>query len=217
MEPLSLPLLVLFALPVSLTIAFPFGMAIAVDGIRRDENTPPQVKRAAALKLAGAAFVVTMIANGYLVPMADQTWRERSTPAGWNVPPPTISQMSTLALLTHPERGGPIVPRQYTRAGEVRRALVGRVVASLLPAMLVWLRWEGTNRRRRAWYAPLPSILATAAGVVGVFGFWSLGAMIEFRGVLPWALGLWAPVVGLLGSGLAARAWSEYQGVRTVS
>jgi hypothetical protein len=209
MEPLSLPLLVIFALPAALTIAFPFAMTIAVDGIRRDRHWPAQVERAAALKLAATAFVVMMLASGFLVPAANQLWRERSTPVGWNVPGPPISQSSTLALLTHPDRNGPIVPRQYTRAGEIRRELVSRVVMSILPAILIWLRWEATNRRRRAWYAPLPGVLATTGGIIAFFAFWGVGAQLELRGILPWALGQWTPVVGLLGSGLVLRAWSR--------
>lgn len=209
MEPLSLPLLILFALPTGLTLSLPFAMAIAVDGIRRDRTLPAQVERAAALKLAVATFVVMTLANGFLIPAANQVWRERSTPAGWNVPPPRISESSTLALLRHPDRNGPIVEGNYTRAGDIRQTLVGRVVTSILPALLIWLRWQATNRRRRAWYSPLPSALATAAGVVGVFAFWAAGAFLELRAILPWALGLWTPVVGLLAYGLAARAWSQ--------
>jgi hypothetical protein len=208
MEPLPWPLVVLFALPAALTLAFPFAMTFAVDGIRRGRALSSQVERAAALKLAATAFVVMTLASGVLVPAANQVWRERSTPAGWNVPEPAISQSSTLALLTHPERNGPIVARQYTRAGEIRRQLAGRVVTSILPVLLIWLRWEETNRRRRAWYAPLPAVLATTAGIVAFFCFWWAGAQLELRGLVPWGLGLWTPVVGLIGCGLALRAWS---------
>ena len=209
MEPLSPPLLVLFALPAALTIAFPFAMASAVDGIRRNRDLPSQVERAAAVKLAISAFVLMTLASGVLVPAVNTIWRERSTPAGWNVPGPTFSQSSTLALLTHPDRNGRIVARGYTRAGEIRRELVGRVVISILPAILIWLRWDGTSRRRRAWYAPLPGVLATAAGIVGFGVFWSVGAQLELRGIVPWGLGLWSPVVGMISVGLAARAWLQ--------
>lgn len=205
MEPLSLPMLMLFALPASLTVAFPFAMAIAVDGIRRGKTQPPQVERATAVKLAATAFVVMTLASGVIVPAANQAWRERSTPVGWNVPGPSFNQSSTMTLLTHPDRSGPIVPGRYTRAGVIRRELVGRVVMSILPAVLIWLRWEGTNRRRRAWFAPLPGMLATVGGILGFFTFWLAGTHLELRGLAPFALGLWTPVVGMIGVGLGVR------------
>jgi hypothetical protein len=216
MEPLSWPLMVLLALPVGLTMAFPFAMTIAVDAIRRGRDLPSQVERAAALKLAVAAFVMMTLASGVLLPEADRIWREQSTPAGWNVVPPSFGSSSTLALLTHPDRSGEIIPGQYTRAGAIRRTLVGRVVTSILPAILIWLRWEATNRRRRAWYSPLPGVLATTAAIAGYFAFWSAGTMLELWGTLPWALGLWTPLVGLLISGLALRAWSRRQELQGV-
>lgn len=205
MEPLSLPLLWMFALPAALTIAFPFAMTIAVDGIRRNRQLPSHVERAAAARLAVAAFVIMTLASGVVRPAANQQWRERSTPAGWNVPAPSISQSSTVALLTHPDRGGPVVPGNYTRAREIRRELVSRFVMSVLPALFIWLRWAATNRRRRAWYAPLPGLLATTAGIAGFFVFWSVGANLEVRGILPWGLGLWTPVAGFLAWGMSTR------------
>lgn len=209
MEPLSLPLLTLFALPIAVTIALPFAMTIAVDGIRRVPALPPQVERAAALKLAVATFAIMTLASGVILPAFNQMWRERSTPVGWNVPGPSFSQSTTFALLTHPDRNGPIVPRNYTRAREIRRELIGRVVISFIPAILIWLRWQGTSRRRRAWYSPLPGVLATACAIFGFSVFWSIGAQLEVRGIVPWGLGLWTPVIGLIGTGVVLRAWSD--------
>jgi hypothetical protein len=197
-------------------MAFPFAMTIAVDAIRRGRDLPAQVERAAAVKLAVTAFVMMTLASGYLVPEANRTWREQSTPAGWNVPEPSFADSSTLALLTHPDRNGEIIPGQYTRAASIRRTLVGRVVTSILPAILIWLRWQQTNRRRRAWYSPLPGMLATPAVIAGYFAFWAAGTMLELRGILPFALGLWTPLVGLLITGLALRAWSRRQELQGV-
>ena len=89
-----------------------------------------------------------------------------STPAGWNTPQPRLQQLSTVALLTHPERDTAIVPGHYTRAGEIRRELINRSMLSVLPAMFVWLRWTALSQPRRRRFWPLPAALMTAVVVV---------------------------------------------------
>lgn len=184
----------LMALPGALVAVFPFSMIIAVDAIGQDETEPPHVKRTVALKLAVCAIMLMFTAEGFVLPFASQAWQRVSTPVGWNVPQATAGESSTLALLTNPERHTAIVPRQYTRAGEIRRVLINRTVASLMPALLVWLRWTMITqpRRRRYWPPPAAALAGLSAGAVILVSF--LAGLLEYR--LEWqaGTGLWAPV-----------------------
>ena len=178
--------LLLMALPAALMIAFPFAMVMGVDAIRRAADAPPHVERAAAVKLGLSAMLLMLTVSGFVVPLADQEFRELATPPGWNVPPPRIPHQSTFALLTHPERTTAILATpQYTRAGEIRRELLQRVVASVMPVIFVWLRWSSLSRRRKR-FSPLPTFAMTAA-VMGVyFATFYVAVILEIEwGLLP--------------------------------
>lgn len=205
MELLSLPTVLLLALPGALMIAFPFSMVIAVDAIRHEDGVARQVERAAALKVAVLAVVFMVMVGGFVVPFASQEWLRISTPVGWNTPPPKLNQLSTLALLRHPDRETAIVPGQYTRAGVIRATLMNRASASLMPALLMWLRWTMLNQRRRRRYW-LGSIPATALIAAAFFTASYSGYVLENE--LRWrpGSGLWVPVVAL-------SAWSILQQV----
>lgn len=121
--------MLLMAMPAALSITFPFAMIIAVDAIRRHADLPSHLARAAALNLSVIAICLMQAAGGLAGPLANRKWTELSTPAGWNIPQPRLQQLSTLALLRHPERNTAIVPGpQYTCAGEIRRELMNRCV-----------------------------------------------------------------------------------------
>ena len=192
----------LVALPAALAIAFPVAMVIAVDAIRRASGVPPHVERAAAVKLGVFATLVMITVGSWLAPLAGQTWLEISTPAGWNVPQPRVQQLSTLALLTHPERNTAMVPRrQYTRAGEIRRELLQRAMMSVMPAMLVWLRWSTLSQRRRRRFWPLPGWAMTVVVGAAYLGTFFVAAIVEVEsGLMPGTgmvlpllvFGLWA-------------------------
>ena len=203
--------MLLMALPAALTMAFPFAMVIAVDAIRRDAALP-HVERAAALKLGVIAVCFMLTVGGFVAPLASREWRALSTPAGWNTPQPRLHQLSTLELLTHPERDTAIVPRQYTRAGEIRRELINRSVLSLLPALFVWLRWTALGQRRRRRFWPLPTALMTAVVVVAFFMTFYSGFILEREWALQPGTGLFLPPIvfalwSLAEQRLARRPW----------
>lgn len=201
-EPPLWAMLLLMFMPTAVGIAFPFAMVIAVDAIRRND-APPHVERAAALKL-GVIAVCFMLALGGLVgPFASRQFVRVSTPAGWNIPAPRIQQLSTVALLNHPDRSTAIVPGQYTRAGVIRRELMNRSVLSLMPAMFVWLRWTSLGyRRRRFW--PLPGSAMTALVIVAFFPALFGGVLLEHE----WAM---QPGTGLLLPLIVFGSWSLIQ------
>jgi hypothetical protein len=180
------------ALPVGIVMAFPFAMVIAVDAIRRDK-APLYVERAAAVKLALGAALFMAIMQGAIVPFANQQWREISTPAGWNTPPPSFRESSTWALLTHPDRHTAMVPDNYTRAGEIRRQLITRLVMSIMPAMFVWLRWTALGRRRRFW--PPSAALMTTLIAMAFVPTMILGFRLERVFLLAPGTGAWLIVI----------------------
>ena len=204
--------MLLLVMPAALAITFPFAMIIAVDAIVRHADVPSHVARAAALKLGVIAICLMQAAGGFVGPLAARQWTELSTPAGWNIPQPRPPQLSTIALLRHPERNTAILPGpQYTRAGEIRRELMSRSVVSLMPAMFVWLRWTALTHPRRRRFWPLPASAMTAVVIVTFFVTFFGGFRLEIEwGMLPGnglilpliAFGAWA----LLEQRRAARA-----------
>jgi hypothetical protein len=136
-----------------------------------------------------------LAAGGFVAPLASQEWRALSTPAGWNTPQPRLQQLSTVALLTHPERGTAIVPGHYTRAGEIRRELINRSMLSVLPAMFVWLRWTALSQPRRRRFWPLPATAMTAIVVVVFLMTAFSGFTLEYRWALQPGTGLVLPLI----------------------
>ena len=188
--------MLLMVMPAALSITFPFAMIIAVDAIRRHADVPSHVARAAALKLGVIAICLMQAAGGFVGPLANRKWTELSTPAGWNIPQRRPQQLSTVALLRHPERNTAIVPApQYTRADEIRRELINRSVLSVMPAMFVWLRWTALSHPRRRRFWPLPASAMTALVVVLFFASFFSGFRLEIElGMAPGS-GLMLPLV----------------------
>lgn len=193
--------LLLLALPVGIAMAFPLAMVTAVDAIRRDD-APAHVERATAVRVAIGAILFMVLMQGIAIPFANQQWREASTPAGWNTPPPSFSESSTWALLTHPDRHTAIVPApNYTRAGEIRRQLVSRMVMSIVPALFVWLRWTALGHRRRFW--PPHAVVMTALAAIVFLASAILGFRLELFLRLTPGNGMWMPVAMLIAFGAA--------------
>lgn len=182
-------------LPGTLMMAFPFAMVLAVDAIRRRNDVAPRVKRSAVLRLALVSFLFAAAAESFIVPFASEQWLHASTPDGWNVPQPLPQDSSTVALLRNPDRLTANVPGRYTRAGEIRRALIARSVATVLPALLIWLRWTMLERSRRWRYWPLSGGPMTALIFTGFAAAYMGGMYAELQ--LRWQAGngLWLPIV----------------------
>ena len=201
----------LFAVPVATSMAFPFAMVVAVDAIRRS-NVAPNIERAALVQLAIGAALFMLLLQGAVGPIANQRWREISTPAGWNTPPPSFGQSTTWALLTHPDRHTAMVPDNYTRAGEIRRQLISRVVLAVLPAMIVWLRWTSLGQRRRFW--PPPAAVMTVLIAIVFFGAAFLGFRLEFGLRLTPGNGIWLPIAVIMLCGVAQQYFASHASER---
>jgi hypothetical protein len=202
--PLWMTLLLMVG-PTAMMIVFPFAMIIAVDAIRHNGDLPPHVERAAALKLGVYAMCAMLIAGSFVAPRANRAWTVWSTPAGWNVPEARFQQLSSFDLLTHPERTTAILATpQYTRAGEIRRELLQRIVASVMPVIFVWLRWSSLSPRSRRKFSPLGTTAMTATVVAAYFGTFYLAVILEIQ----WGL---MPGTGFMLPLLIFTAWAAIQ------
>ena len=207
-----LPTFMLRAFPATVLMAFPFAMIIAVDAIRKHHDVAPHVERAAALKLAVIAMLFMISIGSFVLPFTTQQWWKVTTPAGWNIPEPTLTQLSTPALLTHPDRYTAIVPGHYTRAGVIRRELIQRVVMSAMPAMFIWLRWSALSHQRRRRFWPLPASAMTVVVIVAFFVTFFGGFRLENEWRMQPGTGLMLPLIvfgawALLEQQFARRSW----------
>lgn len=188
----------LFILPSAMVMAFPFAMVAAVDAIRRHEQLPPHVQRATVTKLAFVAVVLMLAFIGWVVPASNQVWRVVTSSTA-SSPPPGTRELSLGELIADPARAA--APHRYTRAGDIRRELSTRALMTVLPVLLLWVRWPAAQWPRRGWYAPLSATVATGGAFVGFFALYYLS--LNFEHALAWqpGTGLWLPVVifGLVG------------------
>jgi hypothetical protein len=195
MDPPLWASLLLKVIPAAVGITFPFAMVIAVDAIRRNDAAS-HIERAAAMKLGTIAVLFMLAMGGFIGPLASRQFTLIITPAGWNIPTPSPQQLSTVALLNHPDRTSEIVPgRQYTRAGVIRRELLSRSMLSIIPAMLIWLRWSALATRRRHRFWPPPASAMTVLVVTAFFVSFFGGFRIEMEWRLPAGTGLLLPVL----------------------
>lgn len=179
--------MMLFLIPSTLVLGFPFAMVGAVDALRRTVPLPAHVERATVAKLGLLATVFMLIVGGWAVPAANQTWRVmmwraqgQPGPSLAQAPLRGVRELSTYELIAHPSRAEAFEP--YTggadRASRVRAELNQRAALALLPIVLLWLRWRAIEhaRARQTWAIPAP-LVAVAAYVVFGFGFfWDGGS-----------------------------------------
>jgi len=201
---------ILFIVPQALTLAFPFAMVAAVDAIRCHEPLPPQVQRAAVVKLGIIAVLLMVSFHGWIVPAANQAWRVKTLPPGMSAPARGVRELTTTQLLNDSSRehygertnaGG--------RAAVIRRELNNRAHLALLPVLLLWFRWGMLDRSRRRWYSPLPSWLVTSLVIAAFFALNFIGINFARSAAVGAAVGVWLPTLGFIAVGLIARWWSR--------
>ena len=191
--------LFLFAVPMAMTLAFPFAMTGAVDALRRREAMPAHVARAAALKLGAVAIVVMLIYTGWVVPAASEAARSAMNPAGMSEPLRSMRELSTYELLMAPERASVFAPGSDLASQSValQRELSERFARVSFPIVLIWLRW----RARR----PLPALASTAIAVAVLFAGSYGAAWLEREWALWPGSTPWLVVALFVSWGLVAR------------
>ena len=174
------PYYFLFALPTAITLAFPFAMAGAVDAIRRAKALPAHLERAVVLKLGLLAVALMVLSTGWVVPLTSQAQQRSINPPGMSAPLRGVHQLTTFELVVDPARATVYAPGTLStaRSISISRELNQRAVLTVLPIVLLWLRWKAHNGPRRR-FGPSPLIVATAASIAVVLAFGMTGAFRE--------------------------------------
>jgi hypothetical protein len=181
------------------------------DAIRRHLRPTP-MERITALRTGMIAVLFTILVVGWIVPAANQQFREIAAPADARPPALGVKELTTRELIVDPSAATADAP--YTRHGHrgaIRRELHNRAVVSLLPALLLWLRWGALERPRRAWFSPLPASLATALTICGFFMLYFASVVIEPRANWQPGTALWLPLIALAAWGAGERWWSRHR------
>ena len=202
--------MIVYGLPGLLVLALPFSLVSAVDAIRCFEALPPHVERAIAAKLALVATLLVFAIGGWVVPDANGVMRRGMVPQGFEVSSRGVREATTYDLIFEPSSVTAIENARIDHATIVRRELIIRASMVILPTLFIWLRWGALDRPRRRW-SPLSPGLATLTAMIGVVALWFVGLAIEIERILPYSIGMWTPVVGVIGTGLIARWISRHR------
>ena len=197
-------------LPAGIGLAFPFAMTWVADAIRR-HTRPTSIERLATLRIGMIAVLFTVLVVGWVVPAANRQFREIAAPADARPPALGVRELTTRELIVDPSAATADAP--YTRHGQrgaIRRELHNRAVVTLLPALLLWLRWGALARPRRAWFSPLPASLATALTICGFFMLYFASVVIEPTANWQPGTALWLPLIALAAWGAGERWWSRH-------
>ena len=197
--------ILLIAIPAAVTLALPFATGAGVDGIRRGHALPPHAERAAAVKLSIAVCVVMFVLLGWGLPAISQQWRAAMATPESPAPERGLRELTIDELVSDPSlwRSGSLTfdivgPNQ--RGREVRRELTQRVSLSLLPLLIVWIRWRMIDIPPRR-YAPLPISVCVAMMVAGYTLLLGSGDLFEHVLLLPRVSAWWGPwaALGIIG------------------
>jgi hypothetical protein len=208
-------LMLFFMVPSVLVLVFPFSMIGAIDAIRRHEPLAPHVERAVAAKLAIIALLFMIVFGGWVAPAANQAFRRAASPQ--QEPARGVRELTTYQLLMSPELAAHHEP--YTgaadRATRIQSELNNRAVLTLLPVLLLWVRWRALEAGRGAWWSPLPAPLAVAVLLAVFLTAYFSGWRLERELNSSPGSGFWLPIVVLAIWGLTeSRLLSQLRHLR---
>jgi len=192
-------LLMLFAIPGSMVLAFPFAMVTAVDTIRRFHGLEPHVARATVTKLAVVAVTLMVFNHGWVMPAANQAWRETMSRGRFSAPVRGVREVNTLELITSPELS----------AASVRREINNRASLAVLPVLLLWRRWRALDLPAGRWFSARHTAAAT---VTMIFAFLMLrfsDRLVENTWGLPAGSGPWVTLALLAMIGMIRVKFAE--------
>lgn len=190
--------LLLFQAPAAMVLIFPFATIGAADEIRTRDGLPPHVARAVATKLALFSVVAMIVYGGFVVPAGNYAWRVATSGAREQPPVAGVRELSTLTLLSDPQRVP--VREAFTggrdRAARIRAELQRRASMALLPLTLLWLRWVALGAPHRL--RPLPTAAAVSVAFAVFFISFFAGWRLEIDYLPGSGLGAWVPLVALI-------------------
>jgi len=182
-------------LPGCLTMMLPAAILPAIDAMRRNGEPPTQAERHATLILVAVAVCGVAVGQGWLIPAANQRFRNE-TLSHMNGRP-TVASRGVRELTTGELVAGDVAIPPALHGTPRVRELNMRLSLALLPAVLAWLRWRSLSRsRKRSWPVVKSYLLAlgaTAAFMVAMPASPSLERLFLAPGLGPTlALGLFA-------------------------
>lgn len=201
LTPLATIIAALFVLPSAIAIAFPFSMLWTADAIRRNPVAVSR-ERTAALRFGIAAVVFMLALTGWVVPAMNQLYREVAAPE-WARPPARGAREATLdeLLSKHPPR-----LLEGRNPASIRRERNNRAVISMLPAILLWLRFGAHDTRRKRWWSPLPVAAETVLAIAVFFPLYFSSPFIERAFGLQAGTAMWVALLGLIIVGTVRRS-----------
>lgn len=200
-------LLAIFLLPSVMVTVLPFAMPWVVDGLRQ-HRAPTLAERITAFRTAIICVAFAFMFIGWVMPLANQAYRHISAPE-WARPPLRGARELTLTELA---LNPPLRMQDGRNANEIRREINSRLVISLMPAVLLWLRWSAHVGPRRRWVSPLPLALETATAFVAFFFLYLASIWIEPTLGLRAGSGLWFAPMSLVVVGIARNFLSRRLG-----
>jgi hypothetical protein len=201
MSPLETIIAALFVLPSAIAIAFPFSMLWAADAIRRNPVAAWR-ERTTALRFGIAAVVFMLALTGWVVPAMNQLYRQVAAP-DWARPPARGAREATLdeLLSKHPPR-----LLEGRNPAIMRRERHNRAVISMLPAILLWLRFGAHDAHRKRWWSPLPVAAETVLAIALFFPLYFSSPFIERTFGLQAGTAMWVAPLGLIIVGTVRRS-----------
>lgn len=209
---------VFLLLPSAIALAFPFSMMSAVDAIRKHERSS-QIERAAIIKLAALALGFMIAFGGWVVPAANQAWRETTlqqdlvnrgapTKLARSKPARGLRELTTYELLASAELTTAKEPGTYafSRARSVWIEINNRATLAVLPVFLLWRRWRTLDLPRGQWLSPRHSVPATIVAIVAFVSLRGFFNSIEHAWSLPAGSGAWVELACLAMIGMI-RVW----------
>lgn len=187
----------MWLLPSSILLTFPFAMPWVADGIRRRARATA-VERLAALRIGISAVIFALVSLGWMMPAANQKFRTFAAPE-WSRPPALGARELTISQLMSvpPPTVADAMYANNSSRRAVRRELNNRIVLTLLPALLLWVRWASLARPGSR-FVRLPVAAETALVSITFFGLYLASVRIEPALGLDAGTGLWTPLVALL-------------------
>jgi hypothetical protein len=184
--------LIVFVIPGALVMAFPFSMVSAVDAIRNFTGVEPHVVRSTAAKLAAVAVVFMLFMHGWVVPAANQAWRE-GTFHPPSEPARAPRELSIFELLTSPELAKANEPgtNEFYKARNIRREINNRAALAILPVLVVWRRWRALDLTKGRWFSARPAPIGTLAMIFAFLMLRFSHDLVEIRWHLPRGSSLW--------------------------
>ena len=194
--------LLLSLIPQGMAIAFPFAMTWVADGIRRSRTATP-AERVVAVRVGAGAAILMIALMGWVVPDANQWFRE-AVSAGYGYRPArAVRETSTPDLIVEATLvGHPEIARWVgTRPALARTELSKRVFFAVLPGLLLWIQWSAARAGRRRWYS-MRGWFTTLVVAVVMFVFLDYAGSMGPAGPI---VGVWLPALGMFGWGFLLR------------